>query len=85
MRAVNCAGRARSIIGAQSIINAGVPNRAASPRNGAMAWHPAGFDLAKGATEHTARPSAAGVAKAKAAAAEARIAALEAFIREQRG
>ena len=66
---VNCAGRTRSIIGAQSIINAGVPNRVVALRNGTMAWHLAGFDLAKGATEHVARPSAAGVAKAKAAAA----------------
>ena len=66
---VNCAGRTRSIIGAQSIINAGVPNRVVALRNGTMAWHLAGFDLAKGATAHVARPSAAGVAKAKAAAA----------------
>ena len=66
---VNCAGRTRSIIGAQSIINAGVPNRVVALRNGTMAWHLAGFDLAKGATEHVARPSAAGIAKAKAAAA----------------
>ena len=66
---VNCAGRTRSIIGAQSIINAGVPNRVVALRNGTMAWHLAGFDLANGATEHAARPSAAGVVKAKAAAA----------------
>ena len=66
---VNCAGRTRSIIGAQSIINAGVPNRVVALRNGTMAWHLAGFDLAKGATEHAARPLAAGAAKAKAAAA----------------
>ena len=37
---VNCAGRTRSIIGAQSIINAGVPNRVVSLRDGTMAWHP---------------------------------------------
>ena len=66
---VNCAGRTRSIIGAQAIINAGVPNRVMSLRNGTMAWHLAGFDLAKGATEHAAKPSAKGLAKARAAAA----------------
>ena len=66
---VNCAGRTRSIIGAQAVINAGVPNRVMSLRNGTMAWHLAGFDLAKGATEHAATPSAEGLAKAKAAAA----------------
>ena len=65
---VNCAGRTRSIIGAQSIINAGVPNRVASLRSGTMAWHLAGLELAKGATEHAGRPSAAGLAKAGASA-----------------
>ena len=66
---VNCAGRTRSIIGAQSIINAGVPNRVVSLRNGTMAWHLAGLELAKGATEHAGRPSAVGLEKARAAAA----------------
>ena len=66
---VNCAGRTRSIIGAQSIINAGVPNRVVSLRNGTMAWHLAGLELAKGATEHAAGPSAAGLEKARASAA----------------
>ena len=66
---VNCAGRTRSIIGAQSIINAGVPNRVVSLRDGTMAWHLAGLTLAKGATEHAAGPSAAGLEKARAAAA----------------
>ena len=67
---VNCAGRTRSIIGAQSIINAGVPNRVVSLRNGTMAWHLAGLELAKGATEHAGRPSAAGLDKARASAAQ---------------
>ena len=66
---VNCAGRTRSIIGAQAVINAGVPNRVASLRNGTMAWHLAGFELAKGATKHAAKPSAEGLARARAAAA----------------
>ena len=66
---VNCAGRTRSIIGAQSIINASVPNRVVSLRNGTMAWHLAGLELAKGATEHVGKPSAAGLEKARASAA----------------
>ena len=66
---VNCAGRTRSIIGAQSIINAGVPNRVVSLRDGTMAWHLAGLTLAKGATGHVGEPSAAGLEKARAAAA----------------
>ena len=45
---VNCAGRTRSIIGAQSLINAGVPNRVAALRNGTMGWHLAGYELARG-------------------------------------
>lgn len=42
---VNCAGRTRSIIGAQSLINAQVPNRVMALENGAMGWHLAGFTL----------------------------------------
>ena len=39
---VNCAGRTRSIIGAQSLINAGVPNKVVALRNGTMGWSLAG-------------------------------------------
>jgi rhodanese-related sulfurtransferase len=45
---VNCAGRTRSIIGAQSLINAGVPNKVVALRNGTMGWHLAGLKVAKG-------------------------------------
>src|SRR5262245_27726358 len=38
MVVVNCAGRTRSIIGAQSLINAGVPNKVVALRNGTMGW-----------------------------------------------
>lgn len=48
---VNCAGRTRSIIGAQSLINAGIPNKVVALENGTMAWHLAGFDLDRGQTE----------------------------------
>ncbi|MBN3847223.1 rhodanese-related sulfurtransferase, partial [Paraburkholderia sp. Ac-20342] len=47
---VNCAGRTRSIIGAQSLINAGVPNPVAALRNGTMGWSLAGQPLAHGST-----------------------------------
>ena len=66
---VNCAGRTRSIIGAQSLINAGIPNRVVSLCNGTMAWHLAGLEVAKGATAHAGRPSTEGLAKARASAA----------------
>src|SRR5215468_10098332 len=46
---VNCGGRTRSIIGAQSLINAGVPNKVVSLKDGTMAWHLAGFEVTQGA------------------------------------
>jgi rhodanese-related sulfurtransferase len=45
---VNCAGRTRSIIGAQSLINAGLPNRVAALRNGTIGWTLAGLELDHG-------------------------------------
>jgi len=45
---VNCAGRTRSIIGAQSLINAGVENRVVALENGTMGWTLAGHDLEHG-------------------------------------
>lgn len=48
---VNCAGRTRSIIGAQSLINAGVPNPVVALRNGTIGWTLAGQSLEHGQTE----------------------------------
>ncbi len=45
---VNCAGRTRSIIGAQSLINAGLPNKIMALRNGTMGWSLAGFQCESG-------------------------------------
>ncbi|WP_300626712.1 rhodanese homology domain-containing protein [Pseudomonas sp.] len=45
---VNCAGRTRSIIGTQSLINAGVANPVAALRNGTIGWTLAGQTLAHG-------------------------------------
>ncbi|KPG74512.1 rhodanese-related sulfurtransferase [Pseudomonas libanensis] len=45
---VNCAGRTRSIIGTQSLINAGVPNPVSALRNGTIGWTLAGQTLAHG-------------------------------------
>lgn len=44
---VNCAGRTRSIIGTQSLINAGVPNPVHALRNGTIGWTLAGQTLAQ--------------------------------------
>ena len=46
---VNCAGRTRSIIGTQSLINAGVANKVLALRNGTIGWTLAGQDLEHGA------------------------------------
>jgi rhodanese-related sulfurtransferase len=67
---VNCAGRTRSIIGAQSLIDAGVPNKVMALRNGTMGWTLAGFVPDRG-SEHrmpAAPPSAGALAWAQAAA-----------------
>lgn len=66
---VNCAGRTRSIIGAQSLINAGVPNKVMALRNGTMGWTLAGFACESGKTRRAPAVSRDGLAWAKAAAA----------------
>jgi rhodanese-related sulfurtransferase len=45
---VNCAGRTRSIIGTQSLVNAGIPNPVAALRNGTIGWTLAGQALDHG-------------------------------------
>ncbi len=48
---VNCAGRTRSIMGAESLRRAGIPNKVVALRNGTMGWELAGFRCATGRTE----------------------------------
>jgi rhodanese-related sulfurtransferase len=62
---VNCGGRTRSIIGAQSLIDAGVPNRVVSLKDGTMAWHLAGFDVLAGATGRAPEVSPQSIAAAQ--------------------
>jgi rhodanese-related sulfurtransferase len=45
---VNCAGRTRSIIGAQTLINARIPNKVVALRGGTKGWRLAGFELDHG-------------------------------------
>ena len=69
---VNCAGRTRSLIGTQSLINAGMPNPVSALRNGTIGWTLAKQSLAFGqtrsfpsgseATDHTASQRARAVA-----------------------
>ena len=63
---VNCAGRTRSIIGTQSLINAGLRNRVVALRNGTIGWSLAGLDL-----DHGQERRAPGVPPAMARRAEA--------------
>ena len=66
---VNCGGRTRSIIGAQSLINAGVRNKVVSLKDGTMAWHLAGLEVVHGATRKPPEVSAHGLQSAGEVAA----------------
>ena len=75
---VNCAGRTRSIVGAQTLIDAGIPNPVVSLKDGTMAWLLAGRKLSHGRAaplpepgEH-ARQAARGRAESVAARAGVR-------------
>ena len=72
---INCAGRTRSIIGTQSLINAGVPNRVVALRNGTIGW-----TLAQHALEHGA-DRRGGIALFEGAAGNARDVAYRAGVR----
>ena len=63
---VNCAGRTRSIIGAQSLINAGIENKVVALRGGTQGWILAGLKLDHGATAKYRKVSSAGMARADA-------------------
>jgi rhodanese-related sulfurtransferase len=65
---VNCAGRTRSIIGAQSLINAGLPNKVVALRNGTMGYNLAGLATESGKAKRALTVSPAGLERAKAAA-----------------
>ena len=67
---VNCAGRTRSIIGSQSLINAGLENRVVALENGTMGWELAGFPVDRGHETHAPEPSAQSRAWAQAAVGE---------------
>lgn len=68
---VNCAGRTRSIIGAQTLINLGLPNPVYALENGTQGWHLADHPLEHGSTRHypadsgssTLRPAAERLAR----------------------
>lgn len=65
---VNCAGRTRSIIGCQSLRNAGIPNTVVALKDGTMGWDLAGLQCERGSTRIAPPPSPEGLAKARSAA-----------------
>lgn len=67
---VNCAGRTRSIIGAQSLVNAGLPNRIYALRNGTIGWTLAGQELETGQQRRADLPEGAFIDEARQKARE---------------
>ena len=67
---VNCAGRTRSIMGAESLRQAGIPNKVIALRNGTMGWELAGLKVERGRSERFAAgtPKTAGLALERAKA-----------------
>ncbi|MDR3043370.1 MAG: hypothetical protein LBU75_03795 [Desulfovibrio sp.] len=66
---INCAGRTRSIIGTQTLCNAGIPNPVAALKGGTMNWQLAGFSLEYGSSPRTAPPSLQALESARQRAA----------------
>ncbi|MBS7542970.1 rhodanese-like domain-containing protein [Ancylobacter oerskovii] len=66
---VNCGGRTRSIIGAQVLIDAGLPNKVVSLKNGTQGWHLAGLEVERGASTVAPLPAPAAQDWAREAAA----------------
>jgi rhodanese-related sulfurtransferase len=54
---VNCAGRTRSILGTQSLVNAGIPNKVVAIRNGTIGWTLAGLELEHDKARRVSQPS----------------------------
>lgn len=67
---VNCAGRTRSIVGAQTLIDAGIPNPVVALEDGTMAWLLNGLQLEHGRVTELPEPGAAHLTQARAAAAD---------------
>ncbi|CAK7217416.1 hypothetical protein SCUCBS95973_003144 [Sporothrix curviconia] len=63
---VHCAGRTRSLIGTQSLVNAGIPNKVVALRDGTIGWTLANLPpLDTGKTERVPLPSDKAVQRAR--------------------
>ncbi len=65
---VNCAGRTRSIIGCQSLRNAGLVNPVVALKNGTMGWELAGLPTARGCDNMVTEPQGPALEAARALA-----------------
>jgi rhodanese-related sulfurtransferase len=65
---VNCAGRTRSIIGCQSLRNAGIPNEVVALKDGTMGWELAGYTCEHGSERVAPLPTGEGQRRAQAVA-----------------
>jgi rhodanese-related sulfurtransferase len=64
---VNCAGRTRSILGAESLVRAGVPGQVIALENGTMGWELADLILDHGKTATASAPTSTGRGQASVA------------------
>ncbi len=62
---VSCAGRTRGVMGAQTLINAGVPNRVLALRGGTQGWKLADLAVEAGPAREAPPPSATARAQAR--------------------
>jgi len=65
---VNCAGRTRSILGAESLVRAGIPNEVVALENGTMGWELADLTLDHGNDDVAPAPTVTGRRQASVAA-----------------
>ncbi|MEG0447238.1 MAG: rhodanese-like domain-containing protein, partial [Comamonas sp.] len=63
---INCAGRTRSILGAQTLINLGIANPVYALENGTQGWFLADFPLEHGGSKRYADDSGSGALKSQA-------------------
>ncbi|RXN92264.1 sulfurtransferase [Achromobacter aloeverae] len=65
---ISCAGRTRGVMGAQTLLSAGVPNRVVALRGGTQGWRLAGLALETGPARESAPASPASRLRAQPAA-----------------